>query len=70
MPILDHEQVYATLTSLHDSLEQYRLITAICIVATLQLEVLKPVSSGDFLLVSSEVVVASLQLVDRASHFR
>jgi hypothetical protein len=48
LPILDREQVYATLTSLHDSPEQYGLITAVCAVVTLQPEVIEPVSDGDF----------------------
>ncbi|KFZ02014.1 hypothetical protein V500_00499 [Pseudogymnoascus sp. VKM F-4518 (FW-2643)] len=46
MPILDHEQIYATLSHLHDSPEQYGLITALCAVVILQLENLGPVSDG------------------------
>jgi hypothetical protein len=42
MPILDHEEVYATLIRLHESPEQYGLITALCAMAILQPEMLDP----------------------------
>ena len=42
MPILDREQVYASLANLHEDLEQYGLITAVCAAIILQPEILGP----------------------------
>ncbi|KIM92954.1 hypothetical protein OIDMADRAFT_173626 [Oidiodendron maius Zn] len=49
MPILNRHHVYATLSHLHDSPEQYGLITALCAVVMIQPELLQPVSGGDLL---------------------
>ena len=42
MPILDREQVYASLDSLDENPEQYGLITALCAIIALQPELLDP----------------------------
>ncbi|KIM92962.1 hypothetical protein OIDMADRAFT_70691, partial [Oidiodendron maius Zn] len=42
MPILERDEVYATLPELHDSPEKYGLITSLCAVVILQSEVLEP----------------------------
>lgn len=47
MPILERDEVYATLSELHDSPEKYGLITSLCAVVTLQPEVLEPPSDCD-----------------------
>jgi hypothetical protein len=41
MPILDRDEVYATLSHLHDAPENYGLITALCAVIMLQPEILE-----------------------------
>jgi hypothetical protein len=42
MPILDREQIYASLDNLHEHAEQYGLITALCAMIILQPEILGP----------------------------
>ncbi|KAN0089883.1 hypothetical protein V8E51_018462 [Hyaloscypha variabilis] len=47
MPILDREQVYASLPNLHSHPEQYGLITALCAVIILQPEILGPPGASE-----------------------
>jgi Fungal specific transcription factor domain len=69
MPILEREQVSATLTMLNGSPEQYGLITAICAVVILQPELLEPVSDGPFLAADAPSCEFFVQETLRAREF-
>ena len=70
MPILNRHHIYATLSHLHDSPEQYGLITALCAVVIIQPEVLQPVSSSDSLdLVQAPSIEIFIQETLRARQF-